>query len=98
MMKSEHPQRLHVIVKGRVQGVGFRAFVLEQAFHLSLTGWVRNTWDGNVEVLAEGERSRLETLYGLLNPGPLGSFVESLNPEWSIGTGEYTLFRVERTA
>jgi acylphosphatase len=86
------------MIKGRVQGVGFRAFVLEQAFRLNLTGWVRNTWDGNVEAIAEGERSALDTLYGLLDPGPRGSFVESLNPEWSQGTGEFTIFRVERTA
>jgi len=94
---SEPTRRLHVIVKGRVQGVGFRAFVLEQAQRLSLTGWVRNTWEGNVEVLAEGARSDLDTLYGLLDPGPSGSFVEKMDPEWSAGTGEFILFRVERT-
>ena len=97
-MMPEHPQRLHVMIKGRVQGVGFRAFVLEQALRLNLTGWVRNTWDGNVEVLAEGERSALDSLYSLLEPGPRGSLVESLNPEWSNGTGEFTFFRVEHTA
>jgi acylphosphatase len=85
------------MIKGRVQGVGFRAFVLEQSLRLNLTGWVRNTGDGNVEVLAEGERSALNNLHNLLNPGPRGSFVESLDPEWSIGTGEFSIFRVERT-
>ncbi len=97
-MTADSHQRLHVMIKGRVQGVGFRAFVLEQAFRLNLTGWVRNTWDGNVEVLAEGDRSALDSFYSLLNPGPRGSIVESLNPEWSNSTGEFTIFRVERTA
>ena len=97
-MTPESHQRLHVVIKGRVQGVGFRAFVLEQAQRLNLTGWVRNTWDGNVEVLAESNRSSLEILYSLLDPGPRGSLVESMNPEWSNGTGEFTIFRVERTA
>ncbi len=96
-MAPDQSQRLHVIVKGRVQGVGFRAYVLEEAFRLNLTGWVRNTWDGNVEVLAEGERPALEKFYGLLNPGPRGSFVESLEQDWSAGTGEFSNFRVERT-
>jgi len=96
-MTTDPPQRLHAVIKGRVQGVGFRAFVLEQALRLNLTGWVRNTWDGNVEVVAEGERPSLETLVSLLDPGPRGSFVESLNPEWSNGTGEFSIFHVERT-
>lgn len=95
---AEHPQRLHAVIKGRVQGVGFRAFVLEQALRLHLTGWVRNTWDGNVEVLAEGERADLDTLYALLDPGPRGSLVERITPEWLDGTGEFSIFRVERTA
>jgi acylphosphatase len=90
-------QRLHVLIKGRVQGVGFRAFVLEQGLRLHLKGWVRNTWDGNVEVLAEGDRADLDILFGLLNPGPRGSIVESITPEWSMGTGEFMIFRVERT-
>ena len=96
-MTTEPPQRLHILIKGHVQGVGFRAFVLEQALHLELSGWVRNTWDGQVEVLAEGKRSALDTLYSVLEPGPRGSLVESLNPEWTDGTGEFDCFRVERT-
>jgi acylphosphatase len=96
-MTTEKPHRLHVLIKGRVQGVGFRAFVLEQAFRLNLTGWVRNTWDGNVEVMAEGSRPELDSLFGLLNPGPRGGSVDSLHPEWADGSGEFPSFRVERT-
>lgn len=96
-MSEINPSRLHVLIKGRVQGVGFRAFVLEHAMRLEVKGWVRNTWDGNVEVLGEGDRTALENLLDLLDPGPRGGFVENLNPEWSQGSGEFSTFKVERT-
>jgi acylphosphatase len=96
-MSEKTLSRLHVLIKGRVQGVGFRAFVLEHAMRLELKGWVRNTWDGNVEVLAEGDRSALDNLLDLLNPGPRGGFVETLHPEWFEGSGEFSTFKVERT-
>jgi acylphosphatase len=92
-----NPQRLHVLIKGHVQGVGFRAFVLEKAMRLNLTGWVRNTWDGNVEVLAEGARSDLDDLLSIISQGPRGSFIANATPEWSNALGEFTMFRVERT-
>ncbi len=57
--------RLHAVVEGHVQGVGFRYFVLTKAQHLNLTGWVRNTAEGNVEVMAEGERVDLDDLIEL---------------------------------
>ena len=68
-------QRLNVIVFGRVQGVGFRFFVLQQAVALGLSGWVRNLADGMVEVLAEGDSVSLQELLAALHEGPDAAWV-----------------------
>ena len=69
---------LHVDVRGRVQGVGFRWFVRESARALGLTGWVRNHPNGRVEVLALGSDSALKALRALLAEGPAGAQVSSV--------------------
>ena len=66
------------IVKGRVQGVGFRWYVQQEAATLGLHGWVRNTVDGNVEVLAAGSESQLSDLYVRLKRGSRGSRVDRI--------------------
>lgn len=86
--------RLHARVEGRVQGVGFRYFVLETTHALGVTGWVRNRWDESVEVMAEGERDVLERLLGALRRGPRMSFVSNVQVEWGEGTGEWRDFSV----
>ncbi len=58
------------VVRGRVQGVGFRYFVIREASRLSLTGWTRNLPDGGVEVLASGEDAALDALHRRLGEGP----------------------------
>lgn len=68
--------RLHVRVAGRVQGVGFRWFVREQARRLQLSGWVRNLPSGEVELLAEGPRDALDALAKAVGQGPPGARVE----------------------
>ncbi len=68
----------HFTVKGRVQGVGFRWFVQREAFELGLQGWVRNTADGDVEVLAAGSEEQLQKLYASLKRGSRGSRVDSI--------------------
>jgi acylphosphatase len=73
---------VHVIVKGRVQGVSYRFFVIEEAHKLGLDGWVRNLLDGSVEVWAEGDRSLLETLIELLKVGPRWATVKDLVIKW----------------
>jgi len=85
---------LHAKVKGRVQGVGFRHFVIRSAADLELTGWVRNTYDGDVEVLAEGERSQLERLLNRLRSGPPVAFVSDVEVEWLPATERYKSFSV----
>jgi acylphosphatase len=89
--------RLHATVEGRVQGVGFRAFVEQSAEVLDLKGWVRNRWDGSVEVVAEGERQDLEKLLAALRRGPRAAGVAEVLFEWQPATGEFTYFSVRMT-
>jgi acylphosphatase len=68
----------HFLVKGRVQGVGFRWFVHREAAEIGLRGWVRNTDDGHVEVLAAGEPEQLTDLQLALAKGSRGSRVDEV--------------------
>jgi len=69
---------LHFLVQGRVQGVGFRWFVHREASELRLSGWVRNTEDGDVEVVASGTAEDLADLRASLRQGPRGARVDRL--------------------
>ena len=69
---------LHFLIQGRVQGVGFRWYVHREASELDLRGWVRNTEDGHVEVVAHGEAADLAELRASLRRGPRGSRVDRL--------------------
>ncbi|MBV8115765.1 MAG: acylphosphatase [Silvibacterium sp.] len=68
----------HYLIKGRVQGVGFRWFVHREASALELKGWVRNTEDGHVEVVAAGEPEQLAELGSALHKGSRGSRVDAV--------------------
>jgi acylphosphatase len=97
-MTEETNARLHALVEGVVQGVGFRMFVQRQAAQLNLTGWVRNTWEGNVEVVAEGKREQLEQLLTALKIGPRSAHVTNVKFVWLPANGEFPDFRVRSTA
>ncbi len=71
-------KRVHGIVHGEVQGVGFRAFTQRHATALGLSGWVRNLYDGNVEFLAEGETEKVREFIRLLGTGPRCAIVSRL--------------------
>jgi len=86
--------RLHVVISGDVQGVFFRAGARGEAQKLSLTGWVRNTDDGSVEVMAEGERDALEQLLQWCYHGPAGASVSNVVYVWLESTGEFSDFHV----
>ena len=76
-------ESIHIEVHGRVQGVGFRWYVVEKAQELKLAGWVRNKGDGIVEIAAAGERHALASLEAAVKSGPRGARVEqvrSLSP------------------
>lgn len=84
MSASSHPpHRLHAIVRGRVQGVGYRYFVVDQAKALGLTGWVRNLEDGTVEAVAEGPEEVLRDFEARLREGPRFASVEAIEAAWS---------------
>jgi len=85
---------LQAVVYGRVQGVFFRAFVSQQATGLGLKGYVRNLPGGSVEILAEGERNKLEELIGHLKVGPSHARVEKVATTWSEYSGDYTVFEI----
>lgn len=85
---------MHVIVNGRVQGVGFRYWALREARFLGVTGWVRNLPNGAVEVTAEGSRDSLYNLLASLRRGPSYADVESVAPRFDAATGEFRDFRI----
>jgi acylphosphatase len=80
-------ERLHAVVRGDVQGVGFRYFVQRRARAHGLSGWVRNNDDGTVEIVAEGDRGELEQLQRALQEGPRGARVDRVDAQWSTATG-----------
>lgn len=80
-------ERLHAVVRGDVQGVGFRYFLLHRAQQLELRGWVRNNDDGTVELVAEGRRTELEQLKRAAEEGPRMARVDRVDIEWSAAAG-----------
>ena len=81
-------ERLQAVVRGDVQGVGFRYFVQSKANQLGLRGWVRNNDDGTVELVAEGDRAQLEELARALEAGPRMARVDRVETQWSTATGK----------
>ena len=88
-------KRLHAVVRGRVQMVGFRYFVVEEARALGLAGWARNGDDGEtVEVVAEGPEERLRQLEAILRDGPRLARVEAVDVRWSDALENHRGFEV----
>jgi len=96
-MSTEDQVRLHAVIHGRVQGVGFRAFVVEKGIAFQVNGWARNRWDGTVEVMAEGDRQTLERLLADLRRGPRMSNVTKIDLDWQPASGEFRSFYVRST-
>ena len=89
--------RAHVWVKGRVQGVGFRAHVEYEAREIGVAGWVRNVGYDTVEAVAEGERNKVERFIEMMKQGPRMSRVDESKVEWENPTGEFVEFGVRRS-
>jgi acylphosphatase len=89
--------RVHIWVSGRVQAVGFRAFVQEIGARLGLTGWVRNLGDDGVETVAEGHRSALEHFREEVSRGPRAAHVDAARVEWETATGEFRYFDMKHS-
>ncbi len=89
MSENAHLEARQFVVRGRVQGVGFRWFVEREAQMLGVAGWVRNNMDGSVEVFAMGSAQQLATLRAKLREGPRAARVDEVlehearpNPKW----------------
>ena len=94
---GEPNRRVHALVTGRVQGVGFRATTHQAALQLALAGWVRNLQDGRVEVVAEGEQESLEAFVAFLHRGPRLARVVNVSVQWGAARGESQPFAVKST-
>ena len=84
----------NAIVRGRVQGVGFRYFTKRQAEELKITGWVRNLPDGTVEITAKGSPEALEQFMQRLEAGPIGSRVDQVQAQWLEAPGDSKGFEI----
>jgi acylphosphatase len=91
-------ERLDATVRGRVQGVGYRVFVLREAGYLGLSGHVANMPDGSVHVVAEGPRAGLGVLLERLEEGPPAGFVDRVFARWEPARGLGPGFRIESGA
>lgn len=87
-------KQVQLTVRGRVQGVFFRASSQREAKRLGLTGWVKNRNDGSVEITAEGEEEGLKDLIAWANRGPSASRVERVDVRWRSFSGEFFDFRI----
>lgn len=90
-------KRIHVSVKGIVQGVGFRFYIYQHAKNRNLNGWVRNRINGNVEVVAEGFETDLEFLKTKLEQGPEMARVSGIEIKWLPYVGDLPNFTVLST-
>ncbi|MGD0861378.1 MAG: acylphosphatase [Candidatus Limnocylindrales bacterium] len=95
MSKPGDLARLEAVVRGRVQGVGFRYFVTVRAMRMGLTGFVANDQDGSVRVVVEGPRVDLEDLLDALQEGPASAIVERVDEDWLPYTGRWAAFGIE---
>jgi acylphosphatase len=86
-MSPRPAERLEAVVRGKVQGVGFRWFAIDAARRLGLDGWVANEADGSVRCVAEGDRDALGALLAELRVGPSGATVSGVEERWLPPTG-----------
>jgi acylphosphatase len=87
-------KQLQLLVRGRVQGVYFRASTQREARRLGITGWVKNRADGTIEIVAEGEEVSIRELYGWAQKGPTAARVERVDTRWRSFTGDFPDFRI----
>jgi len=92
--QSEEILTVNLTISGKVQGVGFRYFVLRQAQELGITGWVSNKPNGDVEALAQGEKADLEQFVAKVKEGPSFSSVEDVSLNWVNEAEQYFGFEI----
>ncbi|MBI4213457.1 MAG: acylphosphatase [Chloroflexi bacterium] len=84
----------HVVIRGRVQGVGYRVSLWQQARHQGLKGWVRNLENGSVEGMLQGPRSAVESVLGWTRVGPPGARVSGVDVDWVDPTDAFEDFDI----
>ena len=94
---NDHTKRLHATIHGKVQAVSFRYFTMRAAKPLGITGWVRNRFNGTVEMVMEGEEHDLEKLLEIVKNGPPSSHVSIVDHTWETATGEFNIFKIRMT-
>lgn len=96
MDKASETARVHLKIRGRVQGVYYRASALQQAQRLGLSGWVRNCPDGSVEAVAEGPRDKINSLIAWCENGPPGARVTAIDVRWESPEHAFRGFSIVR--
>jgi acylphosphatase len=86
--------RVRLVIAGRVQGVAFRAYAVDEAERLGVHGWVRNLPDGRVEAVAEGRRNAVEAFVAWCRRGPPAARVDDIAVTWEPHRGEFAAFDV----
>jgi acylphosphatase len=87
-------KRIQLVVRGRVQGVFFRATAQREARQLGLTGWVKNRRDGAVEMVVEGEEDNVKDFLAWAQHGPTTARVDNVDTRWRSYTGEFEKFQI----
>ena len=85
---------MHLVISGRVQGVGFRFSAYDEAKDLALAGWVRNLASGEVEIVVEGKQENLQMLAAWAHLGPPSAHVTEVREDWLEFTGEFAEFQI----
>ncbi len=91
-------RRVHIVVSGRVQGVGYRASAFDKAESLGITGWVRNLPEGNVEILAEGDKPSIAAFIDWCASGPRWARVDDVQVSDEMPKGDssgYSVFIIK---
>lgn len=96
MGNNKHGQylRAHVVIRGYVQGVWFRASTRDEATRIGVSGWVRNLSDGSVDALFEGEKKKVEEIIGWCHRGPSGAQVSKVEISWEPYKAEFKHFDI----
>ncbi len=88
-------RRVSIKIFGRVQGICFRDFIYRHATRLNLAGWVKNSDDGTVEAVFEGDGEDLKKIIDLCKQGPSFSKVDKIDERWEEAEGEFEKFVIE---
>lgn len=91
-------KQVHVFYSGQVQGVGFRYTTVRISHRFAVTGWIRNLYDGRVEMLAEGQEDTLTAFLNEVRHGPLQQHIRDVQMTWADATHQYTEFKTVPTA